>query len=314
MLIAAWCAASCGRKPAPVALDPREPPARVLIVTDDRVSLRAVAWVELHAWLAAAARSDEELPEELRPARAAYARSLKDDADDTILEAATRALAACENARCAAAAVEPFGFGAAYALALPGFIERHWSERALLVWSAIEIAHSALGPRADALLLRVASDLAITWRDRSVVVDLVSESPPPGRRSLLPVLLGARSGCFIHARGESDDLQNARIVDCIGSRALLGGAITSPIHTELLERLGAEGERAWSVLVLHAVARAVTSVEPKLASVPRRSALAVEGAILDWLAREWGGAKEGRNAFIDRYVDAWRATRKPAAR
>ena len=46
--------AACARpKPPP---PPREPPARVLSVALDRVSLRTNAYVELHAWLAAAGR------------------------------------------------------------------------------------------------------------------------------------------------------------------------------------------------------------------------------------------------------------------
>ena len=52
MILFAVCFAGCAKpKPPP---PPREPPPRVLSVALDRVSLRTNAYVELHAWLAAA--------------------------------------------------------------------------------------------------------------------------------------------------------------------------------------------------------------------------------------------------------------------
>jgi hypothetical protein len=290
----------------------------MLVVTEGRISLRASAWVELHAWLAAAARTGEDI--ELEPAQRAYVRSLQDDDEDAVLGRTTRALSACNDDRCSSAAVAAEGFGTPYDRALPFFVARSWRARASVAWTGIEASLAALGaigPPADALFGRAASDLGITWPDHPVVVDVVSEAPPVGRKGLLPVALATRGSCFMRAsttgRRGDDRLDQARVLDCLLVHALLatrgdGTPYAGALHEALVRDLGErEGERAWSLLVIHSVAAIVTGWEPKHRSVYRRSAEAVEPSMLEWLAKQWRGAtSEPLDAFAARYAARWR--------
>src|SRR5687768_15768814 len=77
------CAAALPK--APSAGRPREPPPRVLVVAIDQVALRTSAWLELHAWLAAAgrgSRSEEMGDPELQGGARGYATALADDDRD----------------------------------------------------------------------------------------------------------------------------------------------------------------------------------------------------------------------------------------
>lgn len=313
----AFCVASCARHTPPPP--PSEPPARAVAVTDGRVSLRTSAYVELHLWLAAAARMGEELPAELEPARRAYVRSLQDDDEDVLLERTTRALSACSDDRCSSTAVASEGFGRSFDRALPAFTERAWLPRASAAWTAIEAAHAVLGatgPAAEALFTRAAADLGMRWPDEAVPVDVVSDTPPVGRRALVPVALAARGRCFVRER-RADELpaervSRARLLDCVLVHALLavrraelGGALRGALVQELGEH---DGERAWSLLVIHAAAAIVTGWEPRHRSPYRRSAEAVEAPMLEWLAKEWRGtsASETPEAFASRYAARWR--------
>jgi len=317
LVIAAFCVASCARHvPRP---PPTQPPARALVVTEGRVALKASAYVELHLWLAAAARTGAELPAELEPARRAYVRSLEDDDEDLLLARTTRALSECSDDRCSSTAVAPEGFGSSFDRALPSFVERAWLTRATTAWTALEAAHAVLGatgPAAEALFTRVAGDLGISWPDRAVPIDVVSEPPPLGRDALVPVALAARGRCFVRER-RPDDLPaervgRARILDCILVHALLamrGPELTGTLHRTLVDALGPhDGERAWSLLAIHTTAAVVSGWEPRHRSVYRRSAAAVEGPMLEWLAKEWRGATGGEapEAFAARYAARWR--------
>ncbi len=317
VVIFAFCIASCARHVTHPP--PSQPPARCLVVNDGRVSLRTSAYTELHLSLAAAARMDEQAPPELEPARRAYVRSFADDDEDLLLDRTTRALSACSDDRCASTAVAPEGFGHAFDRALPGFVERAWLPRASVAWTAIEAAHAVLGatgPAAEALFARAASDLGVTWPDSAVPVDIVSEAPPLGRRALVPVALSARGSGFARPRDQAaaERVGRARLLDCILVHALLATRApdhTGPIHQKLAKALGPhDGERAWSLLVTHAVAAVITGWEPRHRSVYRRSAEAVEAPMLDWLAKEWRGASSSDpDAFAARYATKWRELR-----
>src|ERR1700730_15422966 len=84
--IAMACAAcstpgSTGARRPP--LERRPPPPPGLVVEIERVALRTPAWVQLHAWLAAAARSSAQLPDpEIDGAARAYRELLADDDRD----------------------------------------------------------------------------------------------------------------------------------------------------------------------------------------------------------------------------------------
>jgi hypothetical protein len=316
-VIAAFCVASCAKHVPPPP--PSQPPARSLVVTEGRVSFRTSAYLELHLWLAGAARSSEDVPAELEPARRAYARSLQDDDEDLLLERTTRRLSACSDDPCSSTAVAEEGFGRSFDRALPIFVERAWMPRASAAWTAIEAAHAVLGatgPAADALFARAAGDLGITWPENPAPIDVVSETPPLGRSALVPVALGARGRCFTRPRAPdelpAERVGRARILDCVLIHALLaarGPEHTGAIHRELAVALGAhDGERAWSVLVIHAAAAVVTGWEPRHRSVYARSAEAVEGVMLEWLAKEWrtGTESERPETFAARYAARWR--------
>src|SRR5215208_4514087 len=101
-------------KRSPPPPPPREPPARVLSVALDHISLRANAYVELHAWLAAAARDAVPPPPGLDAAVDVYRGALTKDDDDAMLGRTTAALSACSDDRCARAALERTPFRRAW--------------------------------------------------------------------------------------------------------------------------------------------------------------------------------------------------------
>jgi hypothetical protein len=308
-----FCIASCApRRSIP---PPAEPPPRQILVTEGRVALRTSAFVELHLWLAALAKSGAEVDRELEPARAAYRSSFENDDDDDILARTTRELAACSDDRCAIAAVASQGFGRAYARALPSFGTTRWRDRATTAWIGIEVARAALGsPAAEALFERAAAELGVRWPERPVPVDFVSEAPPPGRAALAPAALATKSACFVPGQGSKgkDDrsVSDARVIDCVLVHALLAtpDAVRGPLYDTLVRELGErEGSRAWTIFAIHGAAAIVKGWEPRHRSVHRRTAEAVDGATLDWLANEWRGASaEPLDAFAARYVARWR--------
>lgn len=312
LAVVALCVASCAERHLPPP--PREIPPRQLIVTDGRTALRANAYVELHLWLAASAKTDAALDPELEPAKRAYKRSLANDDDDALLDRTSRALSACEDDRCAIAAVMPTGFGHAYERALPIFVARDWTERATAAWVGIEAAHATLGPEAEAIFMRTATELGVEWPDHAVPIDFVSETPTPSRAALLPRALATRGPCFVREPRADERLRSARILDCMLVRALLDETASSPVRRVLVRELGArEGERAWSLLVVHAAWAIIAGWEPKHVSVDRRAATAIEEASLAWLAREWRGSRaEPLEAFATRFVARWRTARPNA--
>ena len=113
-------------KPPP---PPRQPPARVLSVVLDRISLQANAYVELHTWLAAAGRDAVPPPPGLDAAVDAYRRALANDDDDVLLASSTAALSACSDDRCALAVLERTPFRRAWSSAFDTFIVRWWHAR-----------------------------------------------------------------------------------------------------------------------------------------------------------------------------------------
>jgi hypothetical protein len=244
----------------------------------------------------------------------AYRRSLEDDDADDTLAASSRALSACEEDPCARAAVAPYGFGRAYDRALPAFVERAWLSRAKVAFAGLQAGHAALGAPAEVLFARAADDLGAPWPERPVVVDVISEAPPLGPRALVPMALATRSRCFTptgrHARPD-DSMQTARIIDCVLVHALLGARQPTALRIALAAELGVrEGERAFTLVVIHAVAALVGAWGPRHVSVYRASAHAVEAEALEWLRREWrNGRREPAPIFAARFADVYRASR-----
>lgn len=277
---------------------PRQAPARVITVTDGRLSLVASAYLELHGALAAAAREGGgSLPE---PARAAYARVLRDDDEETVLGRTTRALLRCESDACARAAVEPEGFGGAYARDLPRFAETEWPERSRVAWSGIEASAAALGPAGEALTDRAASQLGLRWPDRPVRVAIVGTAPSPARGALVPSMLEAGGSCFVRV-SKSDGDRRARLLDCILVQVLV--AVPSEARDRLERQLGArDGWRAYQILAAHVSALVVTAWHPSHTSVVRRSLAAVEARTVEWLAKEW---RPSEPASLERYATFW---------
>jgi hypothetical protein len=144
--------------------------------------------------------------------------------------------------------------------------------------------------QADGVLVSVAKDLGITWRD-TANVDFVAESPPAGRKALLTPFLAARGPCFVN---------NTRIVDCVVVRALLSG-----------ERPPGFSERFFTILVVHAVAAVMTGIDPKHESVDRRAIAAVEPEVLAFVTAEWrpGERHEAVTPELERRAPASRASR-----
>jgi hypothetical protein len=301
----------CAR-PKARAVAPRPAPPRVLVVGLEHLALRTTAWVELHAWLAAAARSHADMADpDLEAAARAYARVLAEDPRDELLARTTHVLEACDDERCARAAVSGTTFAAPYLEALPGFLDRHWAERAGLARDGMESARAAMTPDTDALLTIVARDLAVDWPATSPVVDVVAAAPEPGADAPIRVLLGARGSCFAKLRDESTHVHDARIVDCVLGYALLHLDERSALGAALGSELAARGKsselgRAWTALVAHAVATTVSAWEPRHHSALRRSTAAVMPETMQWLLEEWPSRLRGEApaSFAKRYVDA----------
>ena len=294
------------------ARPPREqkPPPRVLVVGLEQVALRTSAWVELHAWLAAAARSSEELSDpELNGAARAYRAVLIDDDRDQLVTQTARVLEACEDERCAEDAVKGTRFAKPYLDALPGFLARHWTGRATLARSGVEVARAALGPEVDPLVKRLARDLAIEWPTAPVMVDIVGDAPAAGRAAPIRMLLATHGSCFAGGSDETVSVHDARIIDCVLAYAALRLDTLSPLATALAKELRALGRAedfggAWTALVVHAVATAVTGLEPRHTSPLRRSASAALPETMSWLAHEWPSRMRGEPVadFAKRYA------------
>lgn len=296
-------------RPTPVG----RPPPRVLVVALDQVALRTSAWVELHAWLASAARAHSETGDpELDPSARGYASALEGDDRDELLGRVAHALARCDDERCARAAVIGTPLAPAYLAALPGFLERHWTERAAAARDALEVARAAMPPETDSLVTALARDLAIDWPlSPPPAVDVVAAAPEPGRDAPIRALLGAHGGCFVKERKESEHVHDARIVDCVLGYAALGLDDRSELAVAIDRALVARGKRselgrAWTALVVHAVAVTVASWEPRHASSLRRSTAVVVPETMEWLAREWPARLRGEAvaSFAKRYVEA----------
>lgn len=302
------------RKPGAARVPERKAPARVLVVRLEQVSLKTSAWVELHSWLAASARASTELGDpDLDAAARAYGAALADDERDEAFTRTARALERCEDERCARAAVTGSPFAAPYLAALPSFSTRHWLDRADVTRGSIDVARAAMAEEemVEALVTRLAQDLAIDWPVPPPVVAMAGNAPEAGRAALVRPLLGARSTCFAKERKESERVHAARVMDCVLGYAAISLEERSTLAVALGRELSARGKasevgRAWSALVVHAVAMVVSAWEPKHASVLRRSAVAVMPEALEWLAREWPSRMRGEAPadFAKRYAAA----------
>lgn len=284
---ASWLACSPKPAPAPVTSPPRDPPARSLVVAEDRVTIGANVWVEMHARLAAAARSEEPsrsdasrtdagapaLPFELGSAVRAYRRTLAHDDGDELLAATLRGLARCGDDACAFGVLEPTGFGEQFRQTLPWFVAREWDGRAQAAWHGVERIHEVAGPRLTAVLDYLVQNLGTTIGP----VAVVDESPPSGNTALLEPALGASGPCFHVAPHTDSGVQKARLLDCVAVRAALAG--DAPLRA-------AFGERLWTVVVVHTVAALVTTFEPKHVSVDRRAVALAEPEMLAFVTKE----------------------------
>jgi len=273
---------ACCASRRPSEPPPREPPPRVLAVGLDTVSLRANAYVDLHAWLATTPG-----PQGLDAAAEAYRNALAEDDRDELFARTLSSLSACATDRCAKTALASTAFSKPFGDTLATYVARDWTDRAATARAAIEIARAALGPESDALLHRAARDLAIDLPAEPIAVDVVVDAPSPKRDALVPVALAVHGACFAKSDGV-ERVQDARIIDCVLYRALRAQRTRSRLGIALERELGLEkGARAWDVVVIHAVAAIVTSWEPKHQSPLRRSANAVEPKLLAWLAEHW---------------------------
>jgi hypothetical protein len=116
-------------------------------------------------------------------------------------------------------------------------------------------------------------------------------------------------------------MHDARVVDCVLAYAALRLASRSDLARALGRELGARGmagdlDRAWTALVVHAVATTVSAWEPKHASVLRQSAASVMPEIMAWLAAEWPSRLRGAPAddLAKRYAAALADAYPPMAR
>jgi hypothetical protein len=272
---------------------PREPPPRVLAVALDRIALRTNAYVELHAWLAAAGRSSVAPPPGLDAAVDVYRQALAKDDGDVLLASTTAALGACSDDRCALAALERTPYRRAWSGSFDTFVARWWTERANLARTGVEIAREAFSVESEGLLGSVARDVGVEWPERPVAVDIVVESPPAGHDALVTAVLPVHGPCFV--RDDGEQLRHARMLDCVLVRALF------PLR-ESSKRGAMLDERAWQLLVIHAVAATISSWEAKHVSPSWRSAYAVEPQALDWLKKNYAPSDE---AFVTRWKEAW---------
>jgi hypothetical protein len=290
------CGVACA-KPLP-APRPRQPPPRVLLVGVEQVTLRTSAWVELHAWLAAAGRGKREIGDPVLDTSAlAYGAALGEDERDELIARTTHALQACDEEKCARAAITGTPFATAYLDALPVFLGSHWMARATTARAGVEVARAAIGPEMEAYTTQLAKDLALEWPAAAPIVDVVTDSPEPGPEAPIRALLAARGSCFEAERGETTRMHDTRIVDCVLVYAALGMQERSKLGVGL-------DARSWTALVVHAVATVMTGVEPRHVSLLRRSAAAVMPEKLEWLAKEWPARLRGEAPadFAKRYV------------
>jgi hypothetical protein len=94
-------------------------------------------------------------------------------------------------------------------------------------------------------------------------------------------------------------MHNARVFDCVLTYAAIRLASRSALARALSRELAARGipgefDRAWTALVVHAVAATIaTGWEPKHASVLRQSAAAAMPDVMTWLADEWPSRMRG---------------------
>lgn len=308
-----------------------DPPPPVLVVAVERVALRTAAWTELHGLLAAAARTKAELPDpELEAAARAYEQALSTDERDEAFGAATRALMACDNEKCAHAALASTPFGAPFASAFPGFLKKRWADRATSARAGVEAARSALGPEIEVLAQRVAKDLAFEWPTQPPVVDVVTDAPPAGRGAPIRDLLAIRSTCFTPPKPDATEkllgqivgapaqeptpdppqVHDARIVDCVLVYAITRSSVKSALRDALVAELGPkDGARAYLLTTIHAVAVVVTGWETRHVSALRVSALGVEEHAMKWLAEWWKDRVHGEPpaVFAKRFAAELRA-------
>jgi hypothetical protein len=235
--------AACAQSPRP--LPPHDPPARALAVTLERVTLRASAYLELDADLGAGA---------------------------------AEALAACEDERCARAAVQGSPEAAAYEAALPSF---DWTPRVETASRALDAARAALSrPEIEPLYERILGDLAIEPRDASVAVPVVTRE--------------ARGPCFATSR---------HIADCLLVRAAVVLAPKSALFAALSGELPhAQAKRAWESLAIHAVGATLRAWWPAHRSPMRGPA--GDARLVSWLAQNWGPRARGESvgSFASRYA------------
>ncbi|AKU95840.1 hypothetical protein AKJ09_02504 [Labilithrix luteola] len=301
----------CGSAPPPPPR-PREPPPRTMVVNLPRITLRATSYAELHAWLAAAARSSEPLPDaDLEASRKPYARALRDDVRDDLLATSLRAIADCDTDRCAHDALGQTPFGPSFDAALPMFVAREWTTRADVAQAGIDASRAAMGVELEPLVMRLSKDLGIAWPESGATVPVVSQTPDVGREALVPVALSARGSCFVGTRGEEPKLRDARVIDCVLTLATLSLRSKSAFATALASELSPrEADRAWQLTAIHAVAATVTAWAPKHVSAMRKSALAVEEPALNWLAENWRARANGESIamFAHRWAEAYRDT------
>jgi hypothetical protein len=246
----------------------------VLSVALERVTLRTNAYVELHAWLAAAGRDAVPPPPGLEAAADVYRRALADDDEDELLARTTAALGRCSDDRCATEALARTPFARAFSGSFATFTARWWTERATLARAGIELARGAFSAESEGVLQTVAAHLGIDWPNGPVAVDVVVESPPAGHDALVGVALS---------------VHDANIRECVLVRALLPLRNRSKVGSAL-------DQRAWDLLVIHSVAATTGRVSP-----PWRSAYAVEPKALDWLKKNW----EPNEAFVARWGEVW---------
>jgi hypothetical protein len=150
-----------------------------------------------------------------------------------------------------------------------------------------------MGDWFDGAELALARDLAVHFPDEPVVVAIVSESPPAGRAALAPPTLAARGSCFV--RGKADPAA------CVLTHAFFQLARASDLRRMLDRHLDpAAAERAWKLLVIHAVAAAT----PKHVSPLRASAMVVAPGPLAWLEKEWPARVRGEpiESFAARFA------------
>ena len=124
------------------------------------------------------------------------------------------------------------------------------------------------------------------------------------------MLLATHGSCFAGASDETKSVHDARVIDCVLAYAILRLDTRSTLATALAKELRALGKvddfgRAWTALVVHAVATAVLGLEPRHTSPMRRSAAAAMPDAMEWLAHEWPARMRGERPadFAKRYAE-----------